>query len=759
MWLLHTKTLELRHFTTPVAMPEDTDTGPDTGPRYAILSHVWEDADHAQSFQDIRAIHARCVLSGEDPRSLVTGKVRRFCLVAEHDGYEWVWLDTGCIDKTSSAELSEAINSMWAWYRDAAVCYAYLGDVGDDDDPRAPGSEFRRSKWYTRGWTLQELIAPHHVVFLSHRWTVIGTKASLLATVAEVTGIDGATLAQKRIAVLTRASVAKRMSWASTRRTSRIEDRAYSLLGIFGVSMPIVYGEGLYSFTRLQIEILKHTQDHSIFAWGPIHPDFDVAHAGIEWPEKVSLDRHRARGVGKVASQRSWDALLASSPSNFELSGDIVPVSVGAYTRHFGYRPDWNYTFTSNGILITLPLSTDYARPHFRRTVYERVYAAALCCSTFAGWRDGESFIVLFLILESSDVDPVPWCRRVGTESTEAGDLSFYRGALLASPSSSLSRDFVTREMSIGASQNYRELAWRKPKIPPSSSYRFLIPHWVVRRLHYGYGFNIQWSGPISHDGYHITEASGSLLPLDSSLLHLNSNSAVVFDVRFLNVARKETLIVEFGLGCACPWALRTILQPQHWWVDVRTERGCFVAGKPSSDSSSHIDQFMAQGPKRVPRWSGPGGTKYVSSSGCSRRHLAVDPLQPYRRQSIKFTHLHRTVHVHSVLSAVDARHPNYAFQFAPSPIVIMLTLEGFDAVPADHPTIFTRDAPLPGDARGAKASSSGSTAESGGTCGDSSRRKNCAAPAMARSTLRDYWRSALDWIGSEVDYTYGSLV
>ncbi|TFK79931.1 HET-domain-containing protein, partial [Polyporus arcularius HHB13444] len=549
MWLLHTKTLELRHFTTPVAMPEDTDTGP----RYAILSHVWEDADHAQSFQDIRAIHARCVLSGEDPRSLATEKVRRFCIVAEHDGYEWVWLDTGCIDKTSSAELSEAINSMWAWYRDAAVCYAYLGDVGDDDDPRAPGSEFRRSKWYTRGWTLQELIAPHLVVFLSHRWTVIGTKFSLIATVAEVTGIDERVLAQTFGGRLTKISVARRMSWTASRRTSRIEDRAYSLLGIFGVSMPIVYGEGLYSFTRLQIEILRHTQDHSIFAWGSIHPDFN---ASIR-----RYSREQALRIGKVRSQQPCHALLASSPNDFELSGYIFPVYMGAYTYHFGHRPDWNYTLTSNGILITLPLSTDYARTPFRHSEKERVYAAALCCMRH------NAYIVLFLILDPSDGGPVPWCRRVGTKSAEPGGLPFYRGALLASPS--YSRDFVITEVYIGASQNHGKLAWRRPKIPPPSSYRFLIPHWVVRRLHHGYGFSIQWSGPILHDGYHITEASGSLLPLDSSLPYSSHRSVVIFDVRFLNVARKETLIVEFGVGCLCPaMRINPGLQPQDWWVD-----------------------------------------------------------------------------------------------------------------------------------------------------------------------------------------------
>ncbi len=372
---------------------------------------------------------------------------------------------------------------------------------------------------------------------------------------------------------------------------------------------------------------------------------------------------------------------------------------------------------------------------------------------------------MLFLILESSDVDPVPWCRRVGTESTEAGDLSFYRGALLASPSSSLSRDFVTREMSIGASQNYRELAWRKPKIPPSSSYRFLIPHWVVRRLHYRYGFNIQWSGPaILHDGYHITEVPGSLLPLDSSLPR--SSSIPVFDVRFTNHHLKEILVVEFGVGCACPQAQfgGTIL-PQHWWINVRIESG-FTSGD-TSDVSRQTDQFVPQGPNEVVEVRPAHYPSYMlRDTGCSKRHLVVDPLLSRARQHIAFTHLHHTVHIESVLFVTDGRIHTTA-TFAPSPIVIMLDLESFDTVPgvdvhpqANHTTIPNRDA-LPQDPGDARVDEGPSRARSHAEYVRtfSSWMRHCVVPAMGRSTLREYWRSVTDWFGSEVDYTYGSLV
>ncbi|TFK82087.1 HET-domain-containing protein, partial [Polyporus arcularius HHB13444] len=255
MWLLHTKTLELKE----VTKPEDNE--------YAILSHVWEDSDRTQTFHDIRAIHARRVLSGEDPRSLVTEKVRRFCLYAERAGYDWVWLDTSCIDKSSSAELSEAINSMFTWYKQAGACYAYLCDVDDDDDPRSPESGFRRSRWHTRGWTLQELIAPQKVIFLSRGWLTIGSKVALVGVLADVSGIDRALLACRPGVSYGSFSVARRMSWASARETTRVEDRAYCLMGLFGITMPIIYGEGVRAFARLQAEILRTVYDDSVFAW------------------------------------------------------------------------------------------------------------------------------------------------------------------------------------------------------------------------------------------------------------------------------------------------------------------------------------------------------------------------------------------------------------------------------------------------------------------------------------------------------------
>ena len=190
------------------------------------------------------------------------------CQVARDAGYRYIWIDSCCIDKTSSSELSQAINSMYAWYGASRVCYAYLADVPPGDDPEYEGSVFRESRWFTRGWTLQELIAPVDVVFLSADWQTIGSKHYLGDVLEETTGIDQDALLHAT--ELDKFSVAQRFSWASKRTTERVEDQAYSLMGIFDINMPTLYGEGERALRRLQEEIVRRTPDQSIFAWGAV---------------------------------------------------------------------------------------------------------------------------------------------------------------------------------------------------------------------------------------------------------------------------------------------------------------------------------------------------------------------------------------------------------------------------------------------------------------------------------------------------------
>ena len=192
-------------------------------------------------------------------------KIRLCGEQAIRDDLIYFWVDTCCIDKSSSAELQEAINSMFEWYRKSTVCYVYLFDVADNPVLLPHNCDLSRARWFTRGWTLQELIAPVTARFYTRDWQCLGTKKSLADILARITSIPSRVLTGS--VALESNSVAQRMSWASRRQTSRREDIAYSLMGIFSVNIPMLYGEGDRAFRRLQEEIIKSTDDHSIFAW------------------------------------------------------------------------------------------------------------------------------------------------------------------------------------------------------------------------------------------------------------------------------------------------------------------------------------------------------------------------------------------------------------------------------------------------------------------------------------------------------------
>ncbi|PMD32052.1 HET-domain-containing protein [Hyaloscypha variabilis F] len=233
-------------------------------PPYAILSHTW--GTEEITFQDI----ASSSLSPSHKAGFA--KLEGCCTRAAQDGYDYVWIDTCCIDKTSSAELSEAINSMYKWYAEADICYAYLSDVrsafvdscqSDTLEASRPTKDFQTTKWFTRGWTLQELIAPRSVEFYAEDWTDLGTKSSRRDEISLITGIDVRVLDGENPAI---CNVAERLSWAASRQTTRIEDAAYCLLGIFQVHMPLLYGESDRALIRLQEEILKTTEDYTLLA-------------------------------------------------------------------------------------------------------------------------------------------------------------------------------------------------------------------------------------------------------------------------------------------------------------------------------------------------------------------------------------------------------------------------------------------------------------------------------------------------------------
>ncbi|KIM96550.1 hypothetical protein OIDMADRAFT_70621, partial [Oidiodendron maius Zn] len=321
MRLINTQTLELHEFF-------DTRTPP-----YAILSHTWGEGEITSQdwlYSNSQRLPGTSALSEGDINLLKSKagyiKTTSACRQASLDSCDWIWIDTICIDKKSSAELSEAINSMFKWYTNAVVCYAFLADVSNLtlEACHASDSRFRRSRWFERGWTLQELIAPKKLDFYSEHWSKIGSKQDLSDLIEEITKVPKTCLHNSN--VLPSYTIAAKMSWASRRITSRTEDIAYCLLGIFRVQMPLLYGEGgKNAFIRLQEEIMKESTDHSLFAWR-------------RWPP------------GESESQSTEDPLawgiLATHPSQFEDAASVGHISAISSP----------YSMTSSGLRIKLPV-------------------------------------------------------------------------------------------------------------------------------------------------------------------------------------------------------------------------------------------------------------------------------------------------------------------------------------------------------------------------------------------------------------------
>jgi hypothetical protein len=231
----------------------------DNTPPYAILSHTWGADNEEFTFTD---------LANGVGKAKAGYKKIQFCgKQSAKDNLQYFWVDTCCIDKSSSAELSEAINSMFRWYQNAARCYVYLTDVSAigmiGSDPislRIRKQALQRSRWFTRGWTLQELVAPMSVEFFSVEGKRLGDKISMVQEIHDISRISVQAL---QGIPLSKLSVDERMSWAANRRTTRQEDAAYSLLGIFDIHMPLIYGEGRKAMKRLQNEIQKSLEDES----------------------------------------------------------------------------------------------------------------------------------------------------------------------------------------------------------------------------------------------------------------------------------------------------------------------------------------------------------------------------------------------------------------------------------------------------------------------------------------------------------------
>ena len=276
-------------------------------PEYAILSHRWEAEE--VTLKDLR---------NGISKSMAGYRKIQFCgQQARRDGLQYFWVDTCCIDKSNSTELAEAINSMFRWYQKAAKCYVFLSDVprttADSEDRSHQlfwESAFRTSEWFTRGWTLQELIAPASVEFFSKDWELLGDKVSLERHICEITKIPCSVL---RGSLLANVSTTERMSWAETRQTTREEDMAYSLLGIFDVHMPLIYGEGKENAFRRLIREWKYRHDELLQATSNYAKKLAMlqqtfkGHNSVVWSVAFSHNSRLLASASDDQTVRLWD--------------------------------------------------------------------------------------------------------------------------------------------------------------------------------------------------------------------------------------------------------------------------------------------------------------------------------------------------------------------------------------------------------------------------------------------------------------------
>jgi len=332
----------------------------DNIPPYAILSHTW-DGDEI-TLQELQLVCGEKQSSRDEAAAQVRRKrgyhkVKSAADLASKRPLQYVWVDTCCIDKSSSADLDEAINSMYQWYKRAAVCYVFLTDVTTLEGFEKPDSELRSSRWFTRGWTLQELVAPETVVFYAKDGTFRNKSypPRFVKALGEITGISVDVLSGSLSP--SQLSVATRMKWAAHRETTRPEDQAYCLLGLFDVNLRLSYGEGATrAFLRLQEEILKTTNDQSLFAWNLTSQDADT-------------DADTLYG------------LFATSPASFYQSGNMQPLPKA--NTHASVPAD----MTSQGLRIQLYLEPVSKSLPDRADPLEEDYFAILDCDILSEGR------------------------------------------------------------------------------------------------------------------------------------------------------------------------------------------------------------------------------------------------------------------------------------------------------------------------------------------------------------------------------------
>ncbi|KAJ8454213.1 hypothetical protein ONZ45_g19390 [Pleurotus djamor] len=301
--------------------------------QFAILSHRWEDEELL--YADMRS------LSGLAMKKKGYAKFTSFVEAAKVYGCRYVWVDTFCINKDSSAELDESIRSMYNWYKSSHVCIVYL--AGDQDSYPPDGNDLRswNDEWFNRGWTLQELLAPKRLKFFWKDWSRVDDtpydlirdpdeqvqspskfKASVIERGAGMSNYD---LLNYKPSPENAHLV---FQWITQRRTTRPEDLAYCMIGLLDLQLPIAYGEGEErAFYRLQMECVQNTDNRSIFKWGS------------------TLQASR------------WNCMLYESPRGIiDDSGEIDALPLFTPHRNKQLNLDPSFTFTNSGLRIMMTM-------------------------------------------------------------------------------------------------------------------------------------------------------------------------------------------------------------------------------------------------------------------------------------------------------------------------------------------------------------------------------------------------------------------
>lgn len=355
MWLIETSTFRLSEFTTSV-------------PSYATLSHVTEEDEAPHESPG----HIRREICNRSRKT-----VERACVQARTAGISWLWNYATCVDRYSWAAQSEAINSLAQIYRGCEYTIIYLADlVFELVGHETLGERLADCRWFKNIWSIPQIIFSRAAFFFSTDWTQIGTKISLLPLISAIIGIDKPALDDSDC--LEDYSIAKRMSWASRMTTTRTEDSAYALLGLFDVSLPIIHGEGQKAFFKLQEEILKDTNDFSLFAWdSPVPQEY----TGLLAPSPACFHRFKRGPIAPLRvdgevhihcagitiqaslwkSRTGWLLPLQSDHGSF-CSIPLIPWG-GCFVRK-GSQVDWN---------LPGPRSTETARICVKRNLSTRV--------------------------------------------------------------------------------------------------------------------------------------------------------------------------------------------------------------------------------------------------------------------------------------------------------------------------------------------------------------------------------------------------